>query len=92
MLFVLVGVKFHTVSHLLEIELTGAFARLGIPELDETVVGGRKELSSGCVEGNVPNGLSVTNVGANQTAIIVHLPELKWKIIPGELHIFVTFF
>ncbi len=71
LLFILVGVKLDTVGDLLEVKLTGTLARLSVPQFDEAIVGSREELGSKGVEGDVANGLPMTNVRADKTAVVV---------------------
>ncbi len=77
MLFILIGVKLDAVGDLLEVKLAGTLARLSVPQFDETIVGGREELGSQGVEGDVANGLPMANIGTDKTAIVVQLPELQ---------------
>ncbi len=70
-LFILIGVKLDAIGDLFEVKLTGTLARLSVPQLDEAIVGGREELGSQGVEGDVANSLSMTDVGTDKTAVVV---------------------
>ena len=64
-------------------EPRGAFAVFGVPELHLPVVGGAEEVRACVVEGDVGDGFGVPGVGAQEGAVVVHVPELDFAVGGG---------
>lgn len=70
-------VERHAVRDLAEVEGPDALARLGVPQLDKAVVTRTQKLAAVVIEGQVAHGLAVAMDGAQQTAVVVYVPDLQ---------------
>ena len=72
--FVFVRIEGHTVGYLFVGEFGLDCARLGVPQFDVSIVGGRQEFGAISVEGNIAYALRVTAIGSDTATLFVELP------------------